>query len=82
VFKKVEEALRFSPKIKFAIGDRVSDMKASVTAGYRSTLLSSWFRELNDDEFSFMLATKYKRVGSLAQYQKDLSNQLSRMARD
>jgi phosphoglycolate phosphatase-like HAD superfamily hydrolase len=82
VFKKVEEVLGFSPKIKFAIGDRISDMKASVSAGYRSTLLSSWFRELNDEEFNFMLATKYKRVGSLAQYQKNLSHQLSRMARD
>lgn len=82
VFEKVEEVLGFSPKIKFAIGDRISDMKASVSAGYRSTLLSSWFRELNDEEFSFMLATKYKRVGSLAQYQKNLSHQLSRMARD
>jgi phosphoglycolate phosphatase len=82
VFKKVEEALGFSPEVKFAIGDRISDMKASVRAGYRSTLLSSWFRELNDEEFSFMLATKYKRVRSLAQYQKDLSRQVSRVARD
>jgi phosphoglycolate phosphatase len=82
VFKKVEETLGFSPKLKFAIGDRISDMKASVGSGYRSTLLSSWFRELNDREFSIMLARKYKRVGSLAEYQVDLSRQLSRMARD
>jgi phosphoglycolate phosphatase len=82
VFKKVEEALGFSPKIKFAIGDRISDMKASVSAGYRSTLLSSWFRELNDEEFSIILATKYKRVGSLAHYQKNLNHQLSRVVRD
>lgn len=82
VFKKVEESLGFFPKIKFAIGDRISDMKASVSAGYRSTLLSSWFRELNDEEFSFVLATKYKRVRSLSQYQEVLSHQLSRLARD
>jgi phosphoglycolate phosphatase len=82
VFKKVEESLRFFPKIKFAIGDRISDMKASVSAGYRSTLLSSWFREVNDEEFSFVLATKYKRVRSLSQYQEVLSHQLSRLARD
>jgi phosphoglycolate phosphatase len=82
VFEKVEESLGFSPKFKFAIGDRISDMKASVSAGYRSTLLSSWFRELNDEEFSFMLATKYKRVGSLSQYQEYLSRQFSRMPRN
>jgi phosphoglycolate phosphatase len=82
VFRKVEETLGFSPSVKFAIGDRISDMKASVSAGYRSTLLSSRFRELNDKEFSIMLASKYKRVGSLAQYQEDLSRQFSRMARD
>ena len=81
VFTKVEESLGFLPKVKFAIGDRISDMKASVSAGYRSTLLSSRFRELNDEEFSFMLATKYKRVGSLSQYQEVLSHQLSRVAR-
>jgi hypothetical protein len=57
-------------------------MKASVNAGYRSTLLSSWFREVNDEEFSFVLASKYKRVGSLAEYQEGLKRQLSRMARD
>lgn len=82
IFKKVEESLGFLPKTKFAIGDRISDMKASVNAGYRSTLLSTWFRELNDEEFSFMLATKYKRVGSLSQYQEVLSHQLSKMVRD
>ena len=82
VFKKVEQTLGFSPKFKFAIGDRISDMKASVGAGYQSTLLGSWFRELNDHEFSFMLASKYRRVGSLAEYQKNLNQQLSRMARD
>lgn len=82
IFKKVEESLGFFPKTKFAIGDRISDMKASVNAGYRSTLLSSWFRELKDEEFSFILATKYKRVGSLSQYQEVLSHQLSRMVRD
>lgn len=82
VFTKVEEVLEFSPEVKFAIGDRISDMKASVFAGYRSTLLSSWFRELKDEDFSLALAAKYKRVSSLDEYQKYLSSQFSRMVKN
>jgi phosphoglycolate phosphatase len=78
VFFAVEKALGVSPKIKFAIGDRVSDMKASVSAGYRSTLLSRWPLEIRDRDFTLTLATKYSRVSSLESYQRHLGIRLSK----
>jgi phosphoglycolate phosphatase len=82
VFVELETKLATKPKYKFAIGDRVSDMRASTSSGYDSTLLSSWVKEARDSDFDLRLAAKYSRVRSLDEYQRRLRTRLSRLAQN
>jgi phosphoglycolate phosphatase len=79
VFVELEKKLASKPKYKFAIGDRVSDMKASISSRYDSTLLSSWGKELQDSDFDLRWAARYRRVSSLAEYQDKLRRVLSKL---
>jgi phosphoglycolate phosphatase-like HAD superfamily hydrolase len=72
VFLLLESKLASIPKRKFAIGDRVSDMKASISAGYHSTLLNSLVAEIKDEGFSLSLRRRYNRVSTLQNYETKL----------
>ena len=72
VFLLLESKLVRIPNRKFAIGDRVSDMKASISVGYHSTLLNSFVAEIKDEGFSLSLKRRYNRVSTLHQYETRL----------
>jgi hypothetical protein len=72
VFLLLESKLATIPNRKFAIGDRVSDMRASISVGYNSTLINSLVAEIKDEGFSLSLRRSYNRVSTLQQYETKL----------
>jgi phosphoglycolate phosphatase len=79
VFIKLQNSLPYVPEVKFSIGDRVSDVKASLSAGYDSTLLNSILNEVLDEGFSLFHSIQYNRVRTLNSYKRFLSDKIQKL---